>query len=72
MTVREYETTNPRRVRDYRKRMREQGLRPIQMWVTDVRAPSFAVEAHLQSAAVSASNHAEEEQAFIDFLGLDD
>ena len=71
MTVQENEPTSTRRVRDYRKRMREQGMRPIQMWVMDVRSPSFAPEAHRQSAAVAASDRAEEDQAFIDALGLD-
>ena len=42
------------------------GLRPIQIWVPDVRAPSFRSEAHRQSLAVAASTHAREDQAFID------
>ena len=29
-------------------------MRPIQMWVADVRAPGFAAEAHRQAAAVAA------------------
>ncbi|WP_342029733.1 antitoxin MazE-like protein [Bosea vaviloviae] len=29
------------KVRDYRERLRSQGLRPIQIWVPDVRAASF-------------------------------
>lgn len=52
--------------------MRAQGMRPIQMWVPDVRAPGFAAEAHRQSAAVAASDHAADDQAFIDALSLDD
>ena len=59
------------RVRNYRNRMRERGMRPIQLWVADVRAPGFAVEAHRQSAAVAASSHAADDQAFIDALSLD-
>jgi Protein of unknown function (DUF3018) len=54
------------KVRAHRERLREQGLRPIQIWVPDVRAPSFRSEAHRQSLAVSASSHAGEDQAFID------
>jgi hypothetical protein len=53
-------------VRDYRERLRKQGLRPIQIWVPDVRSPSFRSEAHRQSMAVSASSHARDDQAFID------
>lgn len=61
-----------RRVSEYRKRMRAQGMRPIQLWVADVRAPGFAAEAHRQATAVAASEHAADDQAFIDALGLDD
>ena len=56
------------RVRGYRERLRRQGLRPIQIWVPDTRSPAFAVEAHRQSAAVAASPHEPEEQAFIDAI----
>ena len=61
-----------KRVRDYRKRMRAQGMRPIQLWVADVRSPGFAAEAHRQSAAVAASEHAADDQAFIDAISVDD
>jgi hypothetical protein len=54
------------KVREHRARLRLQGLRPIQIWVPDVRAPAFKSEAHLQSLAVAASRHAGEDQAFID------
>ena len=54
------------KVRRYRQRMRPQGLRPIQIWVPDVRAPGFRDEAHRQSLAVASSPHADEDQAFID------
>ena len=60
------------RVRDYRKRMRDRGMRPIQMWVADVRTPEFAAEAHRQSVVVAASEHAADDQAYIDALSLDD
>ncbi len=54
------------KVREHRERLRSQGLRPIQIWVPDVRAPSFRSEAHRQSLAVATSAHAREDQAFID------
>ncbi|MCW6509878.1 antitoxin MazE family protein [Lichenifustis flavocetrariae] len=54
------------KVQEHRDRLRAQGLRPIQIWVPDVRAPSFRSEAHRQSLAVAASIHATEDQAFID------
>jgi len=54
------------KVREHRERLRAQGLRPIQIWVPDVRAPSFRSEAHRQSLAVAASAQGAEDQAFID------
>jgi hypothetical protein len=56
------------RVRAHRQRLREQGLRPVQFWVPDVRSPAFAREAHRQSAAVAASANAAEDQAFVDAI----
>ncbi len=54
------------KVREHRERLRRQGLRPIQIWVPDVRAPAFRAQAHRQSLAVAASAHGREDQAFID------
>ena len=54
------------KVRTYRERMRAQGLRPIQIWVPDTRAASFATEAHRQSLVVAQSKLAREDQGFID------
>jgi hypothetical protein len=51
--------------REQRERLRQQGLRSIQIWVPDVRAASFRVEAHRQSRAVATSAHARDDQAFI-------
>jgi Protein of unknown function (DUF3018) len=56
------------KVRAYRERLRRQGLRPIQIWVPDVRSPNFAVEARRQSLAVAHSPHAKEDQDFIDVI----
>jgi hypothetical protein len=60
------------RVRAYRERLRAQGLRPVQIWVPDVRSPQFVEQAHLQSAAVAASTHGANDQAFIDAISADD
>jgi hypothetical protein len=63
-------TTNPKpsrvNVQRHRERLRQQGLRPIQIWVPDVRAPAFKAEAHRQSLAVATGGHAGDNQAFID------
>ena len=57
-----------RRVADHRARMRRQGLRPVQIWVPDVRAVGFAAEASRQSALAAHSDHAEDDQAFVDAI----
>jgi Antitoxin MazE-like len=54
------------KVSAHRRRLRAQGLRPIQIWVPDVRAPSFKAEAHRQSLAVARSLGATADQSFID------
>ena len=54
------------KVQAHRKRLRSQGLRPVQIWVPDVRAPAFRAEARRQAQAVAASQSAREDQAFID------
>ena len=56
------------KVRAHRQRLRERGLRPIQIWVPDVLAPAFRAQAHCQSCAVAASEHAREDQTFIDAI----
>ena len=59
------------RVSTHRARLRAQGMRPIQIWVPDVRSPEFAVEAHRQSVAVASSAQAGEDQAFIEAVSGD-
>jgi len=60
--------TSRDKVRKHRARLRQQGLRPIQIWVPDVRSPAFAAKAHRQSAAVAKSRHATQDQSFIDSI----
>jgi hypothetical protein len=43
----------------------------VQIWVPDTRAPEFIREAHRQSAAVADSEHALEDQAFVDAVSSD-
>ncbi|MBM3549270.1 MAG: DUF3018 family protein [Alphaproteobacteria bacterium] len=58
------------KVRAYRARMRAQGLRPIQIWVPDTRSPKFAAEARRQSLLIARSEHAADDQAFIDAISV--
>ncbi len=61
-------TSSRDKVREHRKRLRAQGLRPIQIWVPDVRSPEFAAEARRQSLLIANSPHAKEDQAFVDAI----
>ena len=56
------------KVRAHRERLRKQGLRPIQIWVPDVRSKAFAREAHRQSLAAARSPQAADDQAFVDAI----
>jgi hypothetical protein len=56
------------KMRARRERLRRQGLRPIQIWVPDIRSRASAAEAHRQSLAVAKSRFAKVDQAFIDAL----
>lgn len=54
------------KVRAHRARLRRRGLRPIQLWVPDVRSRTFVREAHRQSLLVANSSFEREEQEFVD------
>lgn len=61
-------------MRRHRERLRRQGLRPVQIWVPDVRAPGFIAEAHRQSVAIATSEGEADDQAFVDAtsIGMDE
>ena len=54
------------KVRQHRERLRAQGLRPIQIWVPDVRSPAFAAEARRQATLVARGAGEPDDQAFVD------
>jgi hypothetical protein len=60
--------TSRDKVRAHRKRLRQQGLRPIQIWVPDMRSRAFAAEARRQSLAVAKSPQAKDDQDFINAI----
>jgi hypothetical protein len=67
--------TNPSsrdKVRTHRARLRAQGLRPVQVWVPDVRAKTFIAAARKQSRAVAKSDYERADQEFIDEVSMDD
>lgn len=72
MGTRSRPKTSRDKVRAHRGRLRKQGLRPIQIWVPDLRSPVFVAEAHKQSLAVAKSPHAKQDQDFIDAISNPD
>ncbi|NJO53603.1 MAG: antitoxin MazE family protein [Bacteroidales bacterium] len=56
------------KVKTHREKLRAQGLRPIQIWVPDTRAPGFAEEVRHQCRLANASPHAKDNQDFIDSI----
>ena len=51
--------------------MRAQGLRPVQIWVPDVRSPDFAAEAHRQSELVAAADRDSDDMDFVEAASVD-
>ena len=58
------------RVSEYRRRMRERGLRPLQVWVPDVRTETFAAEAHRQASLVSRAERSSDDQDFVEAISM--
>lgn len=56
------------RVSEYRRRMRERGLRPVQVWVPDVRTEAFAAEADRQAALVARADESADDQEFVEAI----
>jgi hypothetical protein len=51
--------TSRHRTTRYRQALREKGLRPVQLWLPDTRAPEFAAEARRQCARINAVDRAD-------------
>ncbi|MGH8227636.1 MAG: antitoxin MazE family protein [Steroidobacteraceae bacterium] len=56
------------RVQKHRRALRAAGLRPIQIWVPDVRSKRFAAQAHRQAVAIARSAQEQDDLAFIESL----
>ena len=64
--------SSAQRVEKRRAALRAQGLRPVQIWVPDTRAPGFAEECARQAAIVDAANRADHElMEFMDAAAAD-
>lgn len=60
--------TPSKKMKDYRARLRASGLRPIQIWVPDIRAKNFAEEARRQSILASSDPGEKETMDFIEAI----
>lgn len=58
--------TPSQKMHDYRKRMRESGLRLVQFWIPDTRSKGFAEEAKRQSLRTRQAEYTETES--LDFI----
>jgi len=48
--------------------MREQGLRPVELWVPDVRSAEFAATAHREALALSAADRNSDDMDFVEAI----
>jgi hypothetical protein len=56
------------KVAAHRTRLRSQGLRPIQLWVPDIRSPGFFAEARRQARLLATNPREADDQAFVDAI----
>jgi hypothetical protein len=56
------------KVRAHRARLRAKGMRPVTLWVPDMRSPKFAAEARRQATLANKSRHAAQDQAWVDAM----
>jgi len=56
------------KVRAHRTRLRAQGMRPVTIWVPDMRSPKFAAEARRQCLLANKSPYAAEDQVWVDSM----
>ncbi len=54
-----------KRLKRYKDKLRERGLRPVQIWVPDTRRPGFAIECRRQSELLKSEAY---EKEVLDFL----
>ena len=54
------------RVQKYRTNLRHKELKPVQIWVPDVRSKTFAQECKRQAILVNKSNNEQEVNEFIE------
>jgi hypothetical protein len=66
MQIREEGNDTPKRMRAYRQKLRESGLRPVQIWVPDMRLPRMKEEAARQSRLAATATDEDASLSFIE------
>ncbi|MDP2411651.1 MAG: antitoxin MazE family protein [Pseudolabrys sp.] len=56
--------TSRDKVRTHRARLRAQGMRPVTLWVPDMRSPKLSAEARRQSLLANRTAFAAEDEAW--------
>ena len=64
--------TSRTRTQRYRDGLRRRGLRPVQIWVPDLRAPGFAAEVQRQCEQINAADRAEAIMTWVEDVSLFD
>ena len=64
--------TSSARTRRYRDELRRRGLRPVQVWVPDTRAPGFAERVRQQCEAINRSDHEERIMDWVEAVSVFD
>nr|WP_294502125.1 antitoxin MazE-like protein [uncultured Rhodopila sp.] len=60
------------RTQRYRDGLRRRGLRPMQIWVPDIRAPGFAAEIKRQCELINAADRQENLMAWVEDVSVFD
>jgi Protein of unknown function (DUF3018) len=60
------------RTQHYRANLRRRGLRPVQIWVPDTRAPGFASEARRQCERINQADRAEQLMEWVEAVSMFD
>lgn len=64
-------SASTQRASEYRRRMRERGYRPVQVWVPDVRSARFAAAAHREALALAQADRHNDDMDFVEAISAD-
>jgi predicted GTPase len=64
-------STSTQRAGEYRRRMRERGYRPVQVWVPDVRSARFAATARREALALAEADRHSDDMDFVEAISAD-